>query len=128
LVGLASWSDNEILILERRFISLFHPQLISVRRATLGHDQLQPLAVTEIVRLDSSRGWALDNFEGIARHEGSCFFLINDDNRSPLQSTLLTYMMLLDAEPDSVVISAPADAASTQPDCMAASDDRVDER
>ena len=44
---------------------------------------------------DTSQGWLLDNFEGLARHREQRFFMVSDDNRSALQSTLLVYFELL---------------------------------
>ena len=49
----------------------------------------------EIVRFDSSKGWRLDNFEGLAHYRGRRYFMVSDDNRSPLQKTLLVYFEIL---------------------------------
>ena len=49
-----------------------------------------------IVILDTSQGWSVDNFEGLARHRGMKFFLVSDDNFKGIQRTLLVYLELLD--------------------------------
>ncbi len=48
-------------------------------------------AVTTLAVLDSSQGWSVDNFEGLARHRGLKFFMVSDNNFSALQKTLLVY-------------------------------------
>jgi hypothetical protein len=37
----------------------------------------------------------MDNFEGLAHHEGNRYFMISDDGRNPLQRTILMYFEIL---------------------------------
>lgn len=99
LVGLETTVDGDLLILERQFVSLFSPITTLLRRATLTAAPDSLLAVKDIVRFDSSTGWAVDNFEGIARHQGDCYFMVSDDNNNVLQKTLLIYFEILDRAP-----------------------------
>ncbi|MCZ6892477.1 MAG: esterase-like activity of phytase family protein [Gammaproteobacteria bacterium] len=97
LVGLESMPGGDLLILERRFASVFRPVIISLRRMRLHPPAFaDETPITDIARFDSSRGWAIDNFEGVARHEGSRYFIVSDDNDSPLQKTLLMYFEIGD--------------------------------
>ena len=98
LVGLATLPDDNLLILERRFISLAQPLVIVLRRMILPDVFAAPSVTTEVARLDTSRGWAIDNFEAVAWHQGAGYFLISDDNASALQTTVLLYIELLAAD------------------------------
>ena len=55
---------------------------------------MPPVAREEIARFDSSQGWAVDNFEGVAHHIDNRYFIVSDDNANPQQKTLLVYLAL----------------------------------
>lgn len=93
LVALEDLPDGRLLLLERRYISFVQPVLFALRMvdptsAPDGGD----LPVTDLALFDSSKGWRIDNFEGIARHVGNRFFMVSDDNASFIQKTLLVYL------------------------------------
>ncbi|MEQ8663766.1 MAG: esterase-like activity of phytase family protein, partial [Gammaproteobacteria bacterium] len=93
VVSLETMPDGALLLLERRFVNLFFPIRFRLSRVELSPDggaaRVQPLGV-----LDNTAGWALDNFEGVAHHVGDRYFMVSDDNRHPLQHTLLVYFAL----------------------------------
>jgi hypothetical protein len=95
LVAMEALPDGSLLTLERAFVSLFHPLLITLRHTHLAPQSTESLVVEEVAVFDTSQGWIMDNFEGLTRHRGLRFFMISDDNRSSLQSTLLVYFELL---------------------------------
>lgn len=119
VVGMETLPGGDLLILERRFISLLMPFTISLRRAALGASPA--LSVSDVFHLDTSAGWSIDNFEGLAHHAGSCYFIISDDNAAVIQRTLLSYVEVTQSGP----ISAQADAASVQPGCTDGSGSRA---
>lgn len=95
LVALETLPDGRLLLLERRYISFFQAVLFAVRvvdprEAPAGGE----LAVTDLAIFDSSKGWRIDNFEGIAHHTGNRVFIVSDDNSNPIQKTLLLYLEL----------------------------------
>ena len=94
LVAMESLPDGSLLTLERAFVSLTRPFVISLRRTRLLADQTL-LKVENVAVFDTSDGWLLDNFEGLTRHRDHRFFMVSDDNTNPLQSTLLVYFELL---------------------------------
>lgn len=99
LVGMEALPDGSLLTLERAFVSLTHPLVITLRRTRLTVNSSKPLAVEEVAIFDTSKGWLLDNFEGLTRHRDWKFFMISDDNNRVLQSTLLVYFELLPSSP-----------------------------
>ena len=108
IVGMETMPDGSLLLLERAFSSMLSPIIISLHKVQLADDcqinnktstkacSRQPVAI-----LSSSKGWDLDNFEGLARHRGNRYFMVSDNNRFWLQRTLLSYFEVL----------PPADAA-----------------
>lgn len=94
LVDLALLPDGSLLALERGFVALTRPLIITLRRVTLPADPALPLTVRDVAVFNSAEGWLLDNFEGLTHHRDGRFFMISDDNRSILQNTLLVYFRL----------------------------------
>ncbi len=96
LVAMQGLGDGTVLTLERAYGPWFLPVISSlrvIRPPPAGGTRLAPRTVAV---LDSSRGWAVDNFEGLALHRGRRFFMVSDDNDRRVQRTVLAYFELLD--------------------------------
>jgi hypothetical protein len=94
LVDLAAEPDGRVLVLERRYQSIFMPVIFAIRRLTADVDANPaggPLSVEDLAIINNTEGWSIDNFEGIAHHRGNRWFMVSDDNNSALQSTILVY-------------------------------------
>jgi hypothetical protein len=100
LVGLEATPDGELLVLERRYASIFRPVIFSLRRMRLPAGGGPVADLADVVRFDTSRGWAIDNFESVAWHEDANYFMVSDDNDSLIQKTLLLYFEILPAAGD----------------------------
>ena len=98
LVAMEALPDGDLLTLERAFVSVLHPLVIALRRTGLPAAGEDPLKVDNVAVFDTSQGWLMDNFEGLTRQQGRRFFMISDDNGSPLQRTLLVYFELLETK------------------------------
>lgn len=97
LVDMEPLADGSLLALERGHGLMFLPMVISLRHTRIDASAPgAPMPVTTLAVLDSSRGWSVDNFEGLARHRGRSFFMVSDDNFNDLQMTLLVYFSLAD--------------------------------
>jgi hypothetical protein len=89
---------RRVLVLERDFGHVFGRNAVSLKRVTLPADP-EPDASLEpenIFTLDAAKGYAIDNFEGLAHHRDNRFFLVSDDNDLFVQRTLLLYFEILD--------------------------------
>jgi hypothetical protein len=98
VVALEVLPDGSALALERSAVSLLEPVVISLRRTPPLQRPLssgQKLNIETVAELNSWNGWLVDNFEGLARHSASRFFMVSDDNGSLLQRTLLVYFEVL---------------------------------
>jgi hypothetical protein len=100
LVAMEALPDGGLLTLERAFVAPLRPLVISLRHT----EPLSPpgtekalLKVADVAVFDSSRGWLLDNFEGLTHYRDQRFFMISDDNCSTWQTTLLMQFELKSA-------------------------------
>lgn len=84
--------DGRILFMERAWHSLLSPLIVTLKEGRFTAEGKLELRI--IATLNSSKGWVLDNFEGLTRHKDQKFFMISDDNDSLLQRTLLFYFQL----------------------------------
>jgi hypothetical protein len=97
VVGLACLGGGEVIVLERDYGRVFWHSSIALKRLRLAGARVDAaLTVENIATLDTSEGYQIDNFEGIARHRGQRYFLISDDNDLFIQRTLLLYIEVLD--------------------------------
>jgi len=95
LVDMEALPDGSLLMLERGYGLFSLPIVISLRHTRISaHNAGARLPVTTLAVLDTSQGWSIDNFEGLARHRGLRFFMVSDDNFKSLQKTLLVYFEL----------------------------------
>lgn len=108
VVGLETLADDELLVLERRYVSPLRPLIIALSRVRLPTRAGAAVHQREIARFDTTVGWSMDNFESVARQRDRLFFMISDDNASPLQHTLLLYFEILDDDAPAPDHVAPA--------------------
>lgn len=95
LVAMEALPDGSLLTLERGHGLMYLPIINTLRVTRLGATGgAATLAVTSVAVLDSSLGWSVDNFEGLARRRGLEFFMVSDDNFNELQKSLLVYFSL----------------------------------
>lgn len=94
LVAMEALADGSLITLERAYTSPLRPLIISLRRVHLLESTAAAL-IQDVAILNSSGSWRLDNFEGLAHHQGRRFFMVSDDNRSTWQNTLLVYFEIL---------------------------------
>lgn len=97
VTGLSCLGNGEVLVLEGNFGTRFWRSHTTLKRVRLADTAAAdaPLRPETLFTLESSKGYQIDNFEGIARHRGNRFFLVSDDNDFFLQRTLLLYFELL---------------------------------
>ena len=119
VVGATFSQRNTLIVLERHFGSLTDPLLIRILETAIPQSPIARLEPRVLLSFSSTAGWPVDNFEGITRHQGDCYFMVSDDNHKAWQKTLLVYL-------DLARVTARAGAASAQPDCTGGSDSRAD--
>jgi hypothetical protein len=99
VVAMEALADGSLLVMERAYVSLLLPLIISLRQVELKHcvdceDGENP--VQDLAIFNSALGWHVDNFEGLTHHQGQFFFMVSDDNNNRItQKTLLNYFEII---------------------------------
>ena len=96
VVGMACLGNGDVIVLERDYGRLLWRASIALKRVRVSAANAgATLAVERLMVLDTTDGFQIDNFEGIAQHRGNRFFLVSDNTDLFLQRTLLLYIELL---------------------------------
>lgn len=89
--------DGNVLVLERSFISYLDPFVVTLKKVYLNDCKKKGMCKTEVLlKMNSHKGWDVDNFEGLARVGKNRYVMISDDNDNFFQKTLLIYFEVLD--------------------------------
>jgi len=93
--------DGNILVLERSFISYLDPFIVTLKKVYLNEcktsDHKKGMCKTEVLlKMNSHKGWNVDNFEGLARVGKNRYVMISDDNDNFFQKTFLIYFEVLE--------------------------------
>jgi len=97
LADLQTTPTGDLLLLERCFRAFPFRLISRIRLAHLANSSpftTQSLATKTLFSWDTSDGWKIDNFEGLARLDRDRYLLVSDDNANPLQRTLLVLIRL----------------------------------
>ncbi len=96
LTALEVLDNGNFLILERSVNGFFSPIIITLRELKVENCSEDGLCPTNLIaRFDSSKGWVLDNFEGLTKVGKDKFLMISDDNDKFYQKTLFIYFKVI---------------------------------
>jgi len=87
--------DTKLLTLERSFNQITRRRVIILKELDLSKSTNGISKSKTIAILDSSKGWRLDNFEGLTKIGKNKFLMVSDDNRGFFQKTLLVLFEVL---------------------------------
>jgi hypothetical protein len=87
--------NGNFLVLERSYNGLWEPMVFTLREVEIDRCRRGLCPTRTLARLDSSKGWAVDNFEGLAKVGPNRFLMVSDDNDNFFQKTLLIYFKVL---------------------------------
>jgi hypothetical protein len=81
--------DNRLLTLERSFNALTRKRVIILKEVNLSkvHNGISRAIILAV--MNSSKGWNLENFEGLTKVGKNKFLMISDDNQGFFQKTVL---------------------------------------
>lgn len=89
--------QGEVMVLQQKYLNPFGQIVVMLKRVRLTSKPApEPLDPETLVTLDSQNGFEIDNFEGLARHQGRRFFMVSDNNDLFVQRTLLMYFELME--------------------------------
>jgi len=112
IVALEPLEDGSILVLERAFVAIYKPLVISLRQLWLNDcqpegDTVMVNKIRTVAVFSNAEGWRVDNFEGLSRHHDDYFFMVSDNNDNSLQRTLLNYFEILPTKSKTTPDSPP---------------------
>ena len=83
--------DGNLLVLERSYTGLMNPFVVTLKKVYLNRCKKGWCQTKVLAKMDSHKGWDVDNFEGLARVGKHRYVMISDDNDNFFQRTLLIY-------------------------------------
>jgi len=93
VTALEVMDDGNILVLERAFSGLFKPLVITLKKIYIDKKcHKKRLCKDELLAvMDNSKGWSVDNFEGLTKVGKDRYIMISDDGDNFYQDTILIY-------------------------------------
>jgi len=87
--------DGNILVLERSYTGLMNPFVVTLKKVYI-HDCKKKMCKTKVLaKMNSHKGWNIDNFEGLTKVGKHRYVIVSDDNDNFFQKTLLVYFEVL---------------------------------
>ena len=83
--------DGNVLVLERSFTGYMNPFVVTLKKVYIKRCKRGVCPVKVLVKMNSHKGWDVDNFEGLAKVGKHRYVMISDDNDNFFQKTLLIY-------------------------------------
>jgi len=84
--------DGNLLILERAYAGLSKPFVITLKKLYLNKCDKKHQCKTEILAsMNSYDGWAVNNYEGLAKVGKNRYLMVSDNNNKQLLRTVLVY-------------------------------------
>jgi hypothetical protein len=93
VVAIEVMDDGNVMVMERSFSGIFEPFVVTLKKVYLDTcNNKQMLCKSEVLlKMNSHKGWKVDNFEGLARVSKHRYVMVSDDNDNFFQQTLLVY-------------------------------------
>jgi len=84
--------DGNVLVLERSFTGFLDPFIVTLKKIYLNKCDKKHMCKQEtLLKMNSHRGWAVDNFEGLTKVGKNRYIMISDDNDNFYQKTIMIY-------------------------------------
>ena len=91
VVAIEMMDDGNLLVMERSFSGLLSPFVITLKKVMLKSCTKGFCPHKVLAKMNSHKGWDVDNFEGLARIPTNRYVMVSDDNGNFFQKTLLLY-------------------------------------
>ena len=96
ITALEFLDKNRVLVLLREFNELTRKRVTTLCEVNLKKCKKSICESKTLTRLDSSKGWKIDNFVGLTKVDKNRYLMISDDNGSFFQKTLLVLFEIVD--------------------------------
>ena len=86
--------DGNLLILERAYISIFEPFIVTLKKLYLNRCRGGVCATRILAKMDMHVGWHVDNYEGLAKVGHNRYLMISDDDYKWYRPTQVMYFSI----------------------------------
>ncbi len=87
--------DGNLLVLERSFTGYLNPFVVTLKKVYLNNCKNGICKTEVLLKMNSHKGWDVDNLEGLARVGKNRYIMVSDDNDNFFQKTLLIYFEVI---------------------------------
>ena len=91
VVAMEVMDDGNVLVMERSYTGLLNPFVITLKKVYLNQIHQGWCRTKILAKMNSHKGWNVDNFEGLAKVGKDRYIMISDDNENFFQQTVLLY-------------------------------------
>ncbi len=91
IVALAPMDDGNLLVLERAYISLLNPFIVTLKKVYLNQCLGGVCRSKILAKMDIHVGWHVDNYEGLAKVGSNRYIMITDDDYTFYRQTQMMY-------------------------------------
>jgi hypothetical protein len=92
VTAIETMDDGNLLILERAYAGLSKPFVITLKKLYLNKCDKNHQCKTEVLAsMNSYDGWAVNNYEGLAKVGENRYLMVSDNNNNQLLRTVLVY-------------------------------------
>jgi len=95
VVAMEVMDDGNVLVLERSFTGLLEPFVVTLKKVMIKNCKKKMCPTKVLAKMNSHKGWNIDNFEGLARVGKNRYVMVSDDGDNFFQKTLLIYFEVL---------------------------------
>ena len=95
VVAMEVMDDGNMLIMERSYTGILEPFVITLKKVMIKNCKSKMCPTEVLVKMNSHKGWDIDNFEGLARVGKNRYVMVSDDGDNFFQKTLLIYFEVL---------------------------------
>ena len=95
VVAMEIMDDGNVLVMERSFSGLLAPFVVTLKKVFLNKKQKGLCKTKVLLKMNTHKGWSIDNFEGLSKVGKNRYVMVSDDNDNFFQRTLLVYFEVL---------------------------------
>lgn len=95
VVSMEVMDDGNMLVLERSFTGIFEPLVITLKKVFIKECKDKVCKSKVLLKMNSHKGWNVDNFEGLARVGKHKYVMVSDNGDNFFQKTLLVYFEIV---------------------------------
>jgi len=95
VVAMEVMDDGNILVLERSYTGMLKPLVITLKKVYLDECQEKMCKTKILAKMNTHKGWNVDNFEGLAKIGKNRYVMVSDNGDNFFQKTLLIYFEVI---------------------------------